>query len=1041
MLPLVLVMLCSILTGTVFAQTTARIQIIHNAPDLAVDPVDVIVDGVVAVNDLGFREATPFLDIDLTSTIELDFGVGPIPAPIPAGLTPGGSFVIMATGVLPTSTGYDASVETANGGDIDFTTILLDAGADTTTTAGFVNVAVAHGATDADTVDVLANGGPLIDDLAYEDFTGYATVPTAEYILQVTPYNNNSTVVASYVADLAGLNLDGEGIVVFASGFLNPANNNNGPAFGLFATTRAGGPAVPLPTVGTARAQIIHNSADPAAATVDIYVDIVTDTVKFDDVAFREATPFVDLPTGYGLTAVVAGSGSADITDQVVGSFPLTAVDGESYTIVASGVVGTGFAANPDAVNTDFTLLVRPGARESAANAGEVDLLVHHGSTDAPSVGINANGGAVVPAATYQDFAGYLSVPATEFRVDVTAVNDPSTIIAPFYVDLSGFADEALTVFASGFLDPAANNSGPAFGLYAVSAAGGPAIPLTAVGAARAQIIHNSAAPAADTVDIYVNTLADTVKLDDVAFRNATGFLDLPSDYPLDIVIAGSNSANIGDAVVATIPATVMDGESYSIVASGVLGGTFAANPDGINTDFTLLVNPGARETAANPGEVDLLVHHGSTDAPSVGIAANGGLIVDSAAYQDFAGYLGVPAAAYRVDVTAPNDADNIIAPFYVDLSGFPDEALTVFASGFLTPADNDDGPAFGLFAVSAAGGEAIPLSPVGEARVQVIHNSADPAAATVDIYVDILRDTLKFDDVSFRAATAFQSLPTGYDLDIVVAGPSSADITDAAVDTTTATLMAGDTLYAVANGVLDTTGFSTAANGDAIFFDLYFGAAREAAVDPTKFDLKVFHGATDAPVVDVAVNEGIPALIDSLPYGVFTDYVAVDPALYELGVGAHELTDAADILASFDADLSGAAGGAGLILASGFLDVTDEPTGALSFGLLFVQPDGTATLLPVTTGLDLPLDNSVVRVYPNPIRGQATLDYQVQQGGAVNVQLFDLQGRELMSESVERVPGNYQMNLNTEGFTSGVHLLMVTTPTTRSVMRVTIQE
>ena len=54
----------------------------------------------------------------------------------------------------------------------------------------------------------------------------------------------------------------------------------------------------------SARLQVIHNSADVAAAEVDIYLwNTAIDqlVVKLDDFAFRAATPFVDVPAGEAL--------------------------------------------------------------------------------------------------------------------------------------------------------------------------------------------------------------------------------------------------------------------------------------------------------------------------------------------------------------------------------------------------------------------------------------------------------------------------------------------------------------------------------------------------------------------------------------------------------------------------------------------------------------------------------------------------------------------------------------------------------------------
>jgi hypothetical protein len=94
-----------------------------------------------------------------------------------------------------------------------------------------VDLRVIHGATDAPTVDVLANGGVLVDNAPYTAITPYLSVPAASYILSITPGNNNTAIVASFLADITSI--PGQSAVVLASGFLNPAANQNGAAFGL----------------------------------------------------------------------------------------------------------------------------------------------------------------------------------------------------------------------------------------------------------------------------------------------------------------------------------------------------------------------------------------------------------------------------------------------------------------------------------------------------------------------------------------------------------------------------------------------------------------------------------------------------------------------------------------------------------------------------------------------------------------------------------------------------------------------------------------
>ncbi|MBR9978286.1 MAG: DUF4397 domain-containing protein, partial [Bacteroidetes bacterium] len=219
-----------------------------------------------------------------------------------------------------------------------------------------------------------------------------------------------------------------------------------------------------LHSQNTARLQVIHNAADPGAAVVDIYVD---GALLLDDFAFRAATPFSDVPAAVQLTIGVAPGNSTGPGD-ILATFDVTLDSGKTYIAVANGVLNpANFAANPDMKNIAFTILTADDGRESGSSASDVDLKVLHGATDAPAVDVLARGVAtLVDDAAYGDMTPYFSVPEGNYILDITPAGDNSTIVASYQADLSGLGGGAGFVFASGFLAPAANANGEAFGLF-----------------------------------------------------------------------------------------------------------------------------------------------------------------------------------------------------------------------------------------------------------------------------------------------------------------------------------------------------------------------------------------------------------------------------------------------------------------------------------------------------------------------------------------------------------------------------------------------
>lgn len=767
----------------------------------------------------------------------------------------------------------------------------------------------------------------------------------------------------------------------------------------------------------TARVQAIHNSADPAAASVDIWVTgipIIGEVLIADDFTFRSATPFIDAPAGTPLNIVIAPDNSTSSASGIA-TFPIGSLtDGETYVVVANGVVTPGsFTANPDAVNIGFTLYPYAPAKEASGSA-DVDLMIFHGATDAPTVDVVVPGGpTLADDISYTDFnsAGYASVPAASYSIDVMDAAQ-TTIVAAYTADVSTLSGGAAIVFASGFLDA---SQGDAFGIW-VALPDGTTFPLPEralpTGTARVQVIHNSPDPLLASIDIEINgTLLPA--LDDFGFREATPFIDVDGGVPVALTLKSPD----GTITIGTLTFdSLQSGVTYTLIANGVgNAASFTANPDGLDISFGISAFPNTREAGQNGmNTADLLLFHGATDAPGVDIVARGvATLGDNLVYGDAVGYIPVPENIYTIDVTDSTGATTV-ASYIADLNGLGGGAAFVFASGFLNAGQ---GEAFGVW-VALPDGTTFPLpeevTASGTARVQVIHNAADPAAASVDVLIngDLLGP---LDNFTFRGATPYVDLPTGLPIEIEV---TSADGTASIATFNYDSLEAGKTYVIVANGVANSAGFTANPDGEAIDFDLYlYDMGQEAATNSSKVDLLLFHGATDAPTVDVVANEAL-TLVDDAVYGNFYGYATVDPTTYQIDITTD---DQSTVVASYSAPLGTATGGAAVVFASGFLDNTQ----GAAFGVWVALADGTTFPLPVFVGINEAAFASALNIYPVPATDRVNLDITLDTEVSVRYDLMNATGQVVSTKDMGVLnTGNNKLSVDVSNLSSGIYLL-----------------
>jgi len=469
-----------------------------------------------------------------------------------------------------------------------------------------------------------------------------------------------------------------------------------------------------------ANVQIIHNCPTPAAGTVDIYVDLgsgFTSNPWVNDLSFREATAYVPVPGGMSniRVAIAPEFGIGTTINDTLVSFALPILNaGSSYVAVAAGEIGS--------LSHPFNLFFGAGAL-TAGSPNDFAVNIFHGSTDAPAVAVFTNLNALiptVPSLAFGAFSGQAALPASDLLSLLTPANDFNTMVEGFGIPLATLnaGGAAGVVFASGKLAPSMGE--PAFGLFA-ALVDGTVLALPQTDASRVQIVHNSPDPMVAAVDIdIVSSTGVVLPLNNVGYLDATPYLLVPSDS-YRVLFSAPNSTDTLGAMV-KIPAALARNTTYQVAAAGLAntsGSNFAhsVSVNGSNVAFGLDVLLNSRPWSTSPTTVNIAVFHHSPDAPMVdALGSTGSVLVNDISFGEYQGYLPIPTIADgQILITPANDNNTTVATFAAPLTQLSGLGLTIFATGFLTPNDenvNNLQP-FGLWVAFPNGGNLVELTPV----------------------------------------------------------------------------------------------------------------------------------------------------------------------------------------------------------------------------------------------------------------------------------------------------------------------------------------
>jgi hypothetical protein len=320
----------------------------------------------------------------------------------------------------------------------------------------------------------------------------------------------------------------------------------------------------------TARVRVVHAVSD--APPVDIAINGV---IEAPSLAFKEVTPYIDVPAGTFTLTVIAPGPVPILT------MTRTAEAGYDYTVVAHGLLTS--------VDTPPTLLVVTDDN-SVPPVGKARARFYHLVPDAPPADVAIQGGAILLSdVTYGEASPYVEIDMGTYDLELRTVvmGFPMTVPVP---PVTADPNTIYSFFAVGTLSPLDVDI----------------VPVQDAQYARVRAFHGvSDAP---PVDVWLN---GTKAFDGVAYKDLTPYGAVMSDtYTLGLAPAGVPIPVLTRTLVLT------GGMDFTVAAAGTLTVT-----DSHEAELLPYVDD---NTLPLPGKAHVRLIHLVPDAPPVNVGVTG---------------------------------------------------------------------------------------------------------------------------------------------------------------------------------------------------------------------------------------------------------------------------------------------------------------------------------------------------------------------------------------------------------------------------------
>ncbi len=393
----------------------------------------------------------------------------------------------------------------------------------------------------------------------------------------------------------------------------------------------------PPAPVAMTKIQVVH--ASPDAPLVDLILD---GTEIAADVDYKQATAVAEIEAGTHTAEVKAILPDGTTVD---GFDPVTAD-------LTQDLIYSVLAVN-DTENLEPLILTRP---DQAVAATDTRVQIVHAAPQAPMVDVyvtepdaDLSQSSALVTAEFKDSLDATTVTAGDYQIRITLAGDSDSVVYDSgSIALAGGAD---------LLVAAVENTGPGeqpVNLLIVDANGASEL-LDAATPAELRVVHASAdAPA---VDIVANNNFEAPLIEDLAFTEFAGYVDLAADsYNVKVVAAGTETAVIDSDL------ELAAGTAYNVIAANELASieplVLTADNRRVATESKLRIVH-ASPTAAN---VDIYLVEVGTDITTVTPT-----LADVAFLAD-TDFLSVAPGTYEVIVTATGSTDAAIGPLTISL-------------------------------------------------------------------------------------------------------------------------------------------------------------------------------------------------------------------------------------------------------------------------------------------------------------------------------------------------------------------------------------